>query len=207
MPAPEAFPRNQDGRPALGHVNLMVDTFLSNASVEDLRAAVRGLLSSGSPGIASAFTAAARTQLQKTSNASVLQSPVPIFAISPQTASWQPTKRLADMLTRVRSLYGVGMAFSSLDILAAIVREASELRWPSDGEMVDTLAVIDADIAQALQSCKEEIEAGRVEDIRLARESLTKLKTAVEGCHAQVEAWGGEIPFERSSSSLDFMKL
>ncbi|KAF7421346.1 hypothetical protein PC9H_011869 [Pleurotus ostreatus] len=207
MPAPEAFPRNQDGRPALGHVNLMLDTFLCNASIEDLRAAVRGLLSSGSPGIASAFTTAARTQLQKTSNTSVLQSPMPIFAISSQTASWQPTKRLADMLMRARSLYGVGMAFSSLDILAAIVRAASELRWPSDGEMADTLAMIDADIAQALQSCKEETEAGRVEDIRLARESITKLRIAVEECHKQVEAWGGEIPFERSSSSLELMKL
>ncbi|KAG5220274.1 aldo keto reductase [Salix suchowensis] len=152
------------------HRNLMLDTFLCNASIEEqvslswtlcsnlmfyfdsLRAAVRGLLSSGSPGIASAFTTAARTQLQKTSNTSVLQSTMPIFAISSQTATWQPTKRLADMLMRARSLYGVGMAFSSLDILAAIVRAASELRWPSDGEMADTLAMIDADIAQALQA-------------------------------------------------------
>ena len=59
----------------------------------------------------------------------------------------------------------------------------------------------------AAQSCKEEIEAGRVEDIRLAREGICKLRAAVEECHTQVEAWGGEIPFERSSSSLEFMKL
>lgn len=59
----------------------------------------------------------------------------------------------------------------------------------------------------AAQSCKEEIEAGRVDDIRLARECISKLRTAVEECHIHVEAWGGDIPFERSSSSLELMKL
>ncbi|KAJ8454032.1 hypothetical protein ONZ45_g7815 [Pleurotus djamor] len=208
MPAPEV-PRScsLDNRPALGHVNLMVDTFIGNANVEDLRAAIRGLLSSGIPGVANAFVTSARVQLQKTSNPSLLQTSQPIFVRSPQTGSLQPTKRLVDLLIRARSMYGVGMAFASLDILVLIVDATFDLRWEPEDEFADTLAMIDADIAQALQSCKEELEGGRVDDSRLAHDQLSALKRAVDECHSRVESWRGELPYERASASLEHMKI
>ncbi|KAF9021615.1 hypothetical protein BDZ89DRAFT_1103032 [Hymenopellis radicata] len=62
MPAPEAYSTPHGGRPALGHVNLMVDTFIANAQVDDLRSIVRGLLASGIPNIGSTFTTLAQAR-------------------------------------------------------------------------------------------------------------------------------------------------
>ena len=63
-----------------------------------------------------------------------------------------PTQQLHDTLTRVRSLYGAGLGFASLSVLAPIVRATIGFRWESDGIMADILAVIDADIGQAIQA-------------------------------------------------------
>ena len=59
---------------------------------------------------------------------------------------------LHDLLTRARSLYGAGLGFASLGLLSAIVRATIGLRWEDDGDMADILAVIDADIGQAIQA-------------------------------------------------------
>ena len=59
---------------------------------------------------------------------------------------------LHDLLTRARSLYGAGLGFASLGLLSSIVRATIGLRWDDDGDMADILAVIDADIGQAIQA-------------------------------------------------------
>jgi hypothetical protein len=59
---------------------------------------------------------------------------------------------LHDILTRARSLYGAGLGFASLAVLSSIVRATIGLRWDDDGDMADILAVIDADIGQAIQA-------------------------------------------------------
>lgn len=59
---------------------------------------------------------------------------------------------LHDLLTRARSLYGAGLGFASLGLLSSIVRATIGLRWEDDGAMADILAVIDADIGQAIQA-------------------------------------------------------
>lgn len=43
------------------------------------------------------------------------------------------------------------MGFASLGVLASIVRASIGLRWEEDGVIADILAVIDADIGQAIQ--------------------------------------------------------
>lgn len=63
-----------------------------------------------------------------------------------------PTQQLHDNLTHVRSLYGAGLGFASLGALTPIVRATLGLRWEPDGVMADILAVIDADIGQAIQA-------------------------------------------------------
>jgi len=73
--------------------------------------------------------------------------------------------------------------------------------------MADILAMIDADIAQAIQSSKEEVEAGRVADYSSARATLNDLRLATRESFADVEAWGGEYPFERASASIDYWNL
>ena len=58
---------------------------------------------------------------------------------------------LYDLLSRARSLYGAGLGFASLGVLSSIVRATIGLRWEDVGDMADILAVIDADIGQAIQ--------------------------------------------------------
>ncbi|KAL0953076.1 hypothetical protein HGRIS_007276 [Hohenbuehelia grisea] len=204
MPAPETI-LPSTGHPALGHLNLMVDTFIANATIEDLRATIRGMLVSGLPGVSATFCTLARERLQQ--GGAPPSVGVSYFATTMPGGSVRPTHRLHDALARARSFYGAGLGFNSLEVLSSIVKSTVPLRWESEGEMADIMVVIDADIGQALQSCREEIEAGRVKDAEYARSALQNLRRAVETSHAEVEFWGGEIPFERASTSIEFLKI
>ncbi|KAJ6514611.1 hypothetical protein DFH09DRAFT_254005 [Mycena vulgaris] len=204
MPAPETTPRQLNARPVLGHVNLMADTLIANANLDDLRAIVRSMVASATPGIATALTSAARDRLHQT-NARCLPGAYNLFTA--YGGSIAPTPQLHDALKRARALYGSGMGFASLGLLAFAVRATVGLRWPHEGDMADVLAVIDADIAQAIQSCKEEIEAGRVAEHTPARKALNELRGAVDASYADVAGWGGEFPFERAASSMEYWKF
>jgi hypothetical protein len=63
----------------------------------------------------------------------------------------KPTPQLAEALARARTLYGMGMGFASLRILTAIVRVTFGVKWEAEGGTADALAVVDADISQAIQ--------------------------------------------------------
>ncbi|KAI6002279.1 hypothetical protein F5J12DRAFT_906387 [Pisolithus orientalis] len=175
MPAPQIVAHSPDGIKAFGHV----DTLIANATIEDLRAITRNLLASGSPGLASAFTDAARIRLRQTKLDGIHAA---------------PSSSLDNTLARIRSLYGAGMATIGL-------------RWGRDGSMAAMLAVIDTDISQAIQSCKEELEGGRVNDLTAARDAVNKLWVSVQESLADVKSWGGEFPFERAASSIEFWKF
>jgi len=205
MPAPDITYRQIDARPALGHVNLMVDTFIANASADDLRSIVRNLLATGPPGLVPAFTNAARSRLRQT-NSKVHNSPY-LFQRQTRDKPSSPMPSLHDILTRARSLYGAGLGFASLGLLSSIVRATIGLRWEDDGDMADILAIIDADISQAIQSSKEEIEGGGVLDFTLAREVKNDLRCAVNDSLADVNSWGGEFPFERAAASIEYWKF
>lgn len=58
-----------------------------------------------------------------------------------------------------------------------------------------------------MQSSKEEIEAGRVEDYSAARDVVDELRCAVNDSYDDVRLWGGEFPFERAVTSIEFWKL
>lgn len=78
-------------------------------------------------------------------------NPYSLFVRQSHNTAVGPTDHLYDVLMRVRSLYGAGMGFASLSVLASIVRASVGLRWEDDGDMADILAVIDADVGQAIQ--------------------------------------------------------
>ncbi|KAJ7034492.1 hypothetical protein C8F04DRAFT_574581 [Mycena alexandri] len=204
MPAPEVTPRATNTRPVLGHVNLMADTLIANANLDDLRAIVRSMVASATPGIAAALTTAARDRLQQT-NARCLPGGYNLFTTYGTCVASTP--QLHDLLKRARALYGSGMGFASLGLLTGAVRSTIGLRWEGEGDVADILAIIDADIAQAIQSCKEEVEAGRVGEHTTARKALNELRGAVDASYADVHHWGGEFPFERAASSLAYWKL
>jgi hypothetical protein len=221
----------------------MVDTFIANASADEsvhnsshhplltfslsLRSIVRNLLATGPPGLAPAFTSEARSRLRQT-NSKIHNSPY-LFQRQTRDKPSAPMPSLHDLLTRARTLYGAGLGFASLGLLSSIVRATIGLRWEDDGDMADILAVIDADIGQAIQaslalliiynnstspyrsshsqSSKEEIESGGVVDLTLAREAKNDLRCAVNDSLADVNSWGGEFPFERATASIEYWKF
>ncbi|KAG2006378.1 hypothetical protein CC2G_002698 [Coprinopsis cinerea AmutBmut pab1-1] len=207
MPAPEVSSmRSYDSRPALGHVNLMIDTFIANATADDLRSIMRNLLATGPPGLCPAFTNAARSRLCQTQAKSKV-NPYAFFRRQTRDSEAVPLPHLHETLTRARSLYGAGLGFASLGILASVLRATVGLRWQDDGDMADLLAVIDADVGQAIQSSKEEIEGGRVGDFHAAREAVQELRRSVHESLADVQSWGGDFPFERALASLQCWKF
>jgi len=151
----------------------MVDTFIANATVEEyvlipfsslfldikfiwvscrnsLRSITRNLLATGPPGVAVAFSNAARSRLRQTSMKS-LPPPYTLFRKESRGSLASPSPQLQDALARARSMYGAGLGFSALSLLALIVRATIGLRWEEDGDMADILTIIDADIGQAIQ--------------------------------------------------------
>ncbi|KAI8992728.1 hypothetical protein BD414DRAFT_482001 [Trametes punicea] len=193
-------------RPVLGHVNLMVDTFIANANLEDLRAIVRGMLATSPPSVAAAFTAAARQRLIRV-KATDIPDTTGIFAAGANGSSAVPTEKLDGVLVRIRTLYGSGMGIASLKILARVVGATVGLRWEEDGAMEDALAAIDADISQAIQSAKEEIDGNRVADFHEAREVVNAMRSAVNDSQVDVKKWNGEFPFERAAASLEYWRV
>ncbi|KAF8750085.1 hypothetical protein RHS01_09533 [Rhizoctonia solani] len=180
MPAPvAAAPTTFKTRPVLGHVNLMTDTLIANSNVDDLRA------------ILPKDTA----------------TPSSLFTHLNTSSDPRPTPALYDLLARSRAHFGAGMGFHSLTLLVVIVRATVDLRWTEDGPLADTLAVVDGDIAQAVQSSKEELMAGRVEDMNMARKVVDELRTAMREVSLVVELWGADFPYERGLANLESLKL
>jgi len=207
MPAQiTSHPQDVNGK-TLGHVNLMVDTLIANATIEDLRAITRTLLTTGTPSLATSFTAAARCRLRQT-NAKRIATTNGLFATGLDGIHAVPTPELENILSRARSLYGAGMGFAGLGLLSSVVKGTVGLRWEEERSiMVDILAVIDMDICQAIQSCKEELDGGRVIDVASARETISKLWASLEESSRDVEFWGGEFPFDRAANSIDCWRV
>ncbi|KZT67170.1 hypothetical protein DAEQUDRAFT_713865 [Daedalea quercina L-15889] len=202
MPALETI---HDARPVLGHVNLMMDSFIANADIDDMRAVVRTFLATSPPSVTAAFHDAARRRLDKM-NAKQLSPSTQLFSKSVDGFS-HPTPELATVLRRARSLYGAGMGFASLALLTQVVRATLGMRWQEDGDTADILAHIDADITQAIQSSKEESAGGRVTDLSGARATVSELQNALVHTDRDAEMRGCESPFERALVSMQYWKF
>ncbi|OBZ68357.1 hypothetical protein A0H81_11809 [Grifola frondosa] len=188
MPAPES---TRDSRPALGHV---------------LRAIVRTTLATTPPYVAAAFTSAARRRLEK-SNMAAGPIGAELFAKIPITGLSIPTPELHDTLKQARALYGAGMGLSSLGVLTDIVRATIGARWEENGEMDNSLAAIDLDITQAIQSSKEEMDSGRITDLPAARTTVARLHAGLIDSSADAKTWGCDPPFEQATISVEYWKL
>ncbi|KAK7018341.1 hypothetical protein R3P38DRAFT_2982291 [Favolaschia claudopus] len=204
-------PENPTFQQRVGHVNMMADVVLVNASVEDLRAILRAMLSSKTPGLLASFLTSTRARLhQRVWNGSAHDAentPNSISDLFPSDDEDAPTPQLLACLSRARMLYGSGLGFSSLSHLVAVVRSTIGRRWPPEGKITDILVMVDADIAQGLQACREEIQGGGVVDYAAGRAVLEKLTSVLEESEKDVEAWGGEYPFERGFFSVRDFKL
>ena len=164
------------------------------------------MLATSPPSTAQAFTAAARQRLLRT-HADEVPDTTGVFSTAPDGTSAAPTEKLEEVLVRARTLYGCGMGFASLKILARVIQATVGLRWDEEGPMEEVLALIDADISQAIQSSKEELDGGRVGDLQVAKVAVHELRTAVHDSQMDVRKWDGTFPFERAASSLEFWRV
>ncbi|KAJ3916359.1 hypothetical protein F5877DRAFT_69127 [Lentinula edodes] len=201
MPAPEVTVTSNYPHPIVKHVNLMVDTYLANATVEDLRCAVRGLLASGTSGTASQFSAAARKHLRE-SGALLAPRPESLFDKNVGSGEIIPTHTLKEVIARARTVYGVGMGFASLEILIPIVEATRGAKWKRDGSTAEILTEVDADIVQAIQSCKEELVSDRLKDRGGARQIVSKLQYAIQNCSSEEV-----LAFEKAAHSIQHWKF
>lgn len=96
------------------------------------------------------FTTTARSRLCQT-NAKCPPNPSTLFTRRQSDGGITPTPQLTEALARARSLYGAGMGFASLGVLEAVVKATIGLRWEAGSEMSEILALVDADISQAIQ--------------------------------------------------------
>ncbi|KAG9310764.1 hypothetical protein JVU11DRAFT_8612 [Chiua virens] len=125
--------------------------YLHPPSTQTVFALSQGLcLQPGTPNLAASFTAAARSRLRQT-NAKRIATTNGLFATGIDGIHAIPTPELEKVLARARSLYGAGMGFSGLSLLSSVVKTTVGLRWEQEGLMADILAVIDADVCQAIQ--------------------------------------------------------
>ncbi|KAJ7238268.1 hypothetical protein B0H12DRAFT_1237948 [Mycena haematopus] len=189
----------------VGHVNMMADVVLVNASPEDLRAILRNMLSSKTPGLVAAFITSTRARLHQCGGCAHgtmadLRKPF-------SDAGDAPAPQLLASLARARMLYGSGLGFASLEPLSAVVRSTVGHRWKPEGEVAHALVMADADIAQGLQSCKEELQGCATVDYAARRAALNELAAALEASRRDVDRWGGEFPFERAVYSVQDFKL
>ncbi|KAJ6629812.1 hypothetical protein B0H10DRAFT_2160404 [Mycena sp. CBHHK59/15] len=184
----------------------MADTVIANASPEDLRAILRNMLSSRTPGMVSAFTLSTRARLYQCNLQSLPTTSGTPFAQSCD-GMLKPAPPLVETLTRARLLYGSGMGFASLAPLAWIVRSTIGARWVEEGEIVNVFATVDTDIAQAIQSCTEELQETGAVDSVAARQAVGELHDALQASRADVDGWGGEFPFERAIYSVQHLRL
>jgi len=166
---------------------------------------MRSLLATGPAGTSAAFTKIARTRVKETTPKKTY-APYSFFTTTP-AGSVIGTKSLSDHLARARSLYGIGFGFESLALLVLVIKASLGLQWEIDSELEDTLAIVDGDISQALQSCREQLVNELVADLDVARMELRNLRAALMESKVDSESWGGDFAFERSLMSVDVLKL
>ncbi|EPS94820.1 hypothetical protein FOMPIDRAFT_58724 [Fomitopsis schrenkii] len=208
MPAPSSQLSSRTALSVLGHVNLMMDTFIANANAEDLRAIVRGMIATSPPASASSLASLARRRLIQTGATSV-PSPDGLFISDRSRGAdlTMPTETLRRVLSRARALYGAGLGFASLRVLAVVVRAAGGIQWVEGSELETTLAAIDVDISQAVQSCKEELDSGRATDPVFVKTALNELRTAVRENRRVIGTGRSGYLFEQGENALDFWKI
>lgn len=164
------------------------------------------MLATSPPTVAHAFTSAARQRLLRM-NATAIPDTTDVFDAGSGVKTAVPTQKLHDILIRTRTLYGSGLGFASLKILARIVIATVGLRWEDSSVMDAALAEVDADISQAIQSSKEEMDSERVVDIQDARDAVQELRSAVNESQIDAKKWDGAFPFERAASSLEYWRV
>jgi len=186
----------------------MVDTFIANADPEELRGIVRNLLASSPPSVSARLATIARGRLKHklSGRGSPATIATPLFLTSKDGFS-RPADPFYDTLRAARSIYGAGLGFMALRHLTPAMQQTIGLRWEDDDEMADSLAVLDSDMTQAIQSGREELMRENGAGVNEARAVVKELRLRLSEASASVKSWGREFPFERTQASLEHWKI
>ncbi|KAG7087016.1 hypothetical protein E1B28_012994 [Marasmius oreades] len=198
MPAPDVSIPTNVTHSVVGHVNLMVDTFLANVDSDEL-------LSSGLPDIAKTFNEIARGYYS--SKGEEYKPNYKSLFRRGEEGAVVPTEDFNEGLIHGRSLYGIGMGLAALEVLAFIVSATVGIRWREGDKLYGALVVLDSDITQAIQSCKEEKEAGRIVDQTRMRKVVENLRSVLKESSEEVRSWDGVFPFDKATSSVQYWKV
>ncbi|KAJ3747763.1 hypothetical protein DFH05DRAFT_1393274, partial [Lentinula detonsa] len=95
-----------------------------------------------------------------------------------------------------------GLGFASLEILIPIVEATIGAKWKRDGPTAEILTKVDADIVQAIQSCKEELLSDRVKERGAARQIVNRLQRGVEDSTQE-----GASVLEKAADSIRHWKF
>jgi hypothetical protein len=174
----------------------------SNDRPHSLHAFIRSCLASGGPELAANFREAARNHLRET----YLRNPPQdaVFFVKVDSAV-VPTPDLNNALAQACTLFGAGLGFASLGILASSIG----LKWMPNSEMSDTLAVMNIDICLALQvsfpfgrqffppnsfsqSSREELDHGWA-DLSMVHTAIADIHSAVKSSFEDTKQWKGGV--------------
>lgn len=83
-----------------------------------------------------------------------------------------------------------------------MIRATFPLSWTSSDNdvLLSHLAILDSDLSQAIQSCKEEVASGLIQtesEFNNLRVTVDDLYRALEDSRRIVASWGGEYCFDR----------
>lgn len=176
--------------------------------VARLRGIIRELLASSPLSVSAQFAATALGRLKrKLSGCGSPEIPSgPLFYISEEGLS-RPTDAFDKILRAARSVCGAGSGLFALQSLTPVIKQTIGLRWEEDGEMANSLAVLDSDMTQAIQSSKEELMREKGAGVDEAKAVAEELRLRISEVLTSVESWGGKPPFERTEASLEHWKL
>lgn len=104
-------------------------------------------------------------------------------------------------------MYGSGLGFMALRYLTPAMQQTIGLRWKDDDVMAESLAFLDSDMTQAIQSGKEELMRENGAGVNEARAVVKELRLRLSEVSASVKSWGGEFPFERTQASLEYWNI
>ncbi|KAH8592349.1 aldo/keto reductase-like protein [Bisporella sp. PMI_857] len=208
---PSNTPRNERIAPQavnktsakVAHVNMMTDTIIANMPPDGLRKILRGLLGVD-PKVTMKLNELAKNYLSETTPDS-----------SPELFKYEPypsvTSAFSEFQRRYRCLMGCGLGFASIDLLVEVIRQVQPVLFLEGKEitelLMDTLAVVDADIVQSVTAVQKELQtASGIREMNNQEEAIVNgLRDLLVECKHYAERTGRDFVFDRGFSRI--MKL
>jgi hypothetical protein len=109
-----------------------------------------------------------------------------------------PTAAYKQLLIHTHVIFGCGMGFASLLLYLPILQGILLLCWKEDRPLMEELVVMDSNMGQAIQACKEEIQRDDFVVGEVEQNVLQDFKDMLQEVKLVSQLWEGEFPFDRA---------